>query len=54
MTTRFSISIEEEFQMVDRQTGQLCPLCNAADNARHPYRCPGTGRGGQIDSLHPS
>jgi glutamate---cysteine ligase / carboxylate-amine ligase len=25
MTTRFTIGIEEEFQTVDRQTGQLCP-----------------------------
>ncbi len=25
MTTGFTIGIEEEFQMVDRQTGQLCP-----------------------------
>ena len=25
MTADFTIGIEEEFQMVDRQTGQLCP-----------------------------
>jgi glutamate---cysteine ligase / carboxylate-amine ligase len=25
MASRFTIGIEEEFQMVDRQTGELCP-----------------------------
>jgi len=25
MKTRFTVGIEEEFQMVDRRTGQLCP-----------------------------
>src|SRR6266566_2247460 len=36
MTTRFTIGIEEEFQMVDRQTGQLCPRIQTILEKGHP------------------
>ena len=36
MTTRFTLGIEEEFQMVDRQTGQLSPRIQAILEKGHP------------------
>lgn len=36
MTAQFTIGIEEEFQMVDRQTGQLCPRIQTVLEKGHP------------------
>ena len=36
METRFTLGIEEEFQMVDRQTGQLCPCIQTIMDKGYP------------------
>lgn len=36
METRFTLGIEEEFQMVDRQTGQLCPYIQTIMDKGYP------------------